>query len=251
MNCRLLRLAACGTAALCTVALAACGGGVVEAPPVVQVEHSETHERVPDARQADPEGVSITGLIGHISPEEVRVGMDAKQDRFLQCFARRLDAIDVMAGEITLMFHIDVTGHVMWVFPQRSDLGDRETEQCILGVAASARFPRPHGGEAEFSYPLAFDLPDDTRPALNWTPQRLARVLEEQVGLSARCRPDNSASIYTATVYVARGGTILSVGVSTSTYEGVEGLECVASAIREWQMPNPGSYPAKVTFEVP
>lgn len=179
------------------------------------------------------------------------MGLDTKQERFLQCFARRLDAVDVLAGEIALTFHVDVTGHTAWVFAVRSDLGDRETEQCIVGVAASAHFPRPHGGEAEFTFPLAFDLPDDTRPALNWTPQRLARVLEEQVGVSARCRPAGSEAVYTATVYIARGGTVLSVGASSSTYDGVAGLECIAEAVRTWQMPNPGSYPAKVTFEVP
>lgn len=231
--------------------LAACGGSAAEAPPVETTSEHDQPVHVQPERTEEHDEVSITGLTGHLSQQEITLGLEVKQERFLQCFANRLDAVDVLSGEIALTFHIDVQGHVAWVFAERSDLGDRETEQCIVGVAAGARFHRPHGGEAEFTYPLTFDLPDDTRPALNWTPQRIARVLEEQVGVSARCRPDGSTAAYTATMYVARGGTVLSVGVASSTYDGVGGLECVAEAVRAWQMPNPGSYPAKVTFEVP
>lgn len=238
-------------AAIAALAVTACGGSAAEAPLVETP--SERDESIPEERHRAPaaDEVSITGLTGHLSQQEIAMGLDVKQDRFLQCFANRLDAVDVLAGEIALTFHIDVEGHVAWVFAERSDLGDRETEQCIVGVAAGARFHRPHGGEAEFTYPLTFDLPDDTRPALNWTPQRIERVLTEQVGVASRCRPDGSTATYTATMYVARGGRVVSVGVSSSTYDGVGGLECVAEALRAWQMPNPGSYPAKVTFEVP
>jgi hypothetical protein len=43
----------------------------------------------------------------------------------------------------------------------------------------------------------------------------------------------------------------MSAGAATSGPEGADALGCVADAVREIDMPDPGSYPAKVSFEVP
>ncbi len=43
---------------------------------------------------------------------------------------------------------------------------------------------------------------------------------------------------------------MLAVGASTSQQENAVNLDCVASAVSQWTMPDPGSYPAKVTFSL-
>ncbi len=61
----------------------------------------------------------------------------------------------------------------------------------------------------------------------------------------ADCRARGPVSV---TAYVAPGGAVLAAGASVPDQAMAESLDCVSDAVRAWEMPDPGSYPAKVTF---
>src|SRR5690606_38221140 len=105
-----------------------------------------------ETRREREDGVQITGLMGTISREEVEDALNPRMPRFTRCFAQRLGDVEFLAGDIRMAFRISTEGTVLWVYPASSSIGDRETEQCVLGVARETRFPRPHGGEAEFAW---------------------------------------------------------------------------------------------------
>ena len=52
------------------------------------------------------------------------------------------------------------------------------------------------------------------------------------------------------TAYVAPGGSVLAAGASAPDAESAEALDCVTESVERWEMPDPGSYFAKVTFQV-
>jgi hypothetical protein len=52
------------------------------------------------------------------------------------------------------------------------------------------------------------------------------------------------------TAYVAPGGTVMAAGASAADPEMLEKLDCVTEHVKSWDLPDPGSYPAKVTFSV-
>ena len=64
------------------------------------------------------------------------------------------------------------------------------------------------------------------------------------------------------TAYVEPGGTVVSAGVASGAQaEAVQGadappdtsegvLDCVAGQVKGWELPDPGSYPGKVTFDL-
>jgi hypothetical protein len=227
----------------------ACGGAPVateEAPPTPPARGARA-ETPPAARR---DGVAISGLMGTISAEFVRDTLQLRQDRFLRCFTQRLDDVPVLGGTIELAFRVRLDGTVRWVYPRRSTVGDRETERCILEVASTVHFRRPNGGEAEFSWPFEVGLADDVRPPLNWGPERLVSPLASARDLAARCRAPGTQSTFAVTAYVGAGGRVLAAGAAASDVEGLPAIDCVLDAVRGFAAPDPGAYPAKITFDV-
>jgi hypothetical protein len=53
---------------------------------------------------------------------------------------------------------------------------------------------------------------------------------------------------YQVTAYVSPGGAPLAVGVATDSSDAGANLDCVATAVRAWHFPDPGSYAGKVSF---
>lgn len=198
-----------------------------------------------EAIQHEGDGVAIEGLMGTISQMAVQRGIEPKMERFLGCFTRRYGQVELLGGHIEMAFRIHRDGTVRWVYPRASTIGDRETERCLLDTAASIHFSRPAGGEAEFAYPLDLDPPEDVRPPLVWDATQVASQVESNAGSIASCGRG-----FSVTAYVDRGGRVMAVGASTSDPDNAANLDCVASAVREWTMPDPGSYPAKVTFSL-
>ena len=218
-----------------------CGGDA-------EVEVAETEESTVGQEEASAsrnDGVQIEGLMGTISADEVRNTIEPKLGRFMRCFSTRYDDIEILGGHIHLSFRIDIEGKVLWVFPNESSIGDRETERCLVETAAAIRFPRPHGGEAEFGYPLDLDPPEDVRPPVHWDESSVVDVIEANRESVAECGVG-----YTVTVYVAPGGAVMASGAASAEQEASEGLDCVTEAVSQWEMPDPGSYPAKVTFSI-
>ncbi len=224
------------------VLMSACGGANEAETPAGEAEETSGQE----ATHQQDDGAQIEGLMGTISSDAVNRAMEARMGRFLRCFQQRYEAVEVLGGAIDLAFRVRLDGTVLWVHPRASTIGDRETERCIVEAARGTRFSPPRGGEAEFSYPLTLDTPADVRPPLNWDASRVAEHVEQSRGELVDCGPGP----YVVTLYIAPGGRVLAAGASTSDPERADDLDCVARLVAGWSMPDPGSYPAKVTFSL-
>jgi hypothetical protein len=223
--------------------VAGCGGSS---------EPAETAERgdATAGSESDPEpqdGSEITGLMGTIRQDQVVATLEPRQDSFFRCATQRMNDIEFLGGEVRFSFRIHVDGTVAWVYPSSSTIGDRQVEQCMLEVASRARFPRPHGGEAEFTWGFGFDPPEDVRAPLSWEATRVGPALISGApGLAQRCGVRGAR----VTAYVAPGGRVLAAGASAPDADSLGAIDCVIEAVRGLTMPDPGSYAAKVTFLV-
>ncbi|MDW8362445.1 MAG: TonB family protein [Myxococcales bacterium] len=220
-----------------------CGGA---APPRRQGPVEAPDVR-PEPAESD-DGIAVEGLLGTLSQDQIRRALEPREPSFLRCVERRLGAIEWLGGEVRLAFRVARDGSVRWVYLARSTLGDAATEACILEVARRVRFETPRGGEAEVGWSFAVDPPDDVRPPLRWEPERLGEALQRAAEAVGACAPGERFGV---TVYVGPGGRVLSAGVATRGPEASAASGCVVEAIGAIQMPDPGSYPAKVSFEVP
>ncbi len=188
--------------------------------------------------------------MGTIPDYKIHERLEPKLPAFQDCFDRRAAQLEVVGGQIELYFRVSLDGRVSWVYPRQSSIGDRETERCVLAIAAATRFPEPQGGgEAEFAWGFEIPPPDDVRPPVDWDEARVRAAVRQGAHAIRACRGTEHAS-YIITAYVAPGGQVMSAGTAAGDQVPPQQLDCVSDAVREWQMPDPGSYPAKVTFTV-
>jgi hypothetical protein len=238
-------------ALVCVGGLMAAGCGGSEQPETAKAEPTKTtgeEKPEPKSKKNEPQ---VEGLMGTLPQFAIQSKLRPRMREFARCFAERSEDVEMLGGRIKLAFRVATDGSVKWVYPKSSTIGDRKTEKCILEVASEVQFRDPTGGEAEFSWPFERTPPSDVRPATEWEPSKLEDVLEENASdVVSECRPKGKQETFDLTAYVGPGGETMAVGASAKNHESGEAIDCVVEKIKEWEMPDPGSYPAKVTFEL-
>ncbi len=220
-----------------------CGG----APQVEDSEASaETSGR---ERESDGAGdsLSVTGLRGVLSQEQIQGALEPKMLKFSRCVQKRSGDVEWLSGSVTFEFRVATTGAVLAVYPKHSGMGDRATEQCMLEVAKATRFPQPRGGEADFGWSLEVPLDPDVRAPVAWSEAQAGAVIAQQTpALRSAC----GYGSFELTAYVDVDGKVVAVGGAAADEASAEKLDCVTSEVQGWVFPSPGSYAAKLTFQV-
>lgn len=228
-------------ACVSSVQLAALGCGGTEPPP------RPPEARRPEPQRAVPLVARTSSELGSVDPAAVKHAFGALDDRFMDCQRRALDRVEVLAGSLKLFLRIGPDGSARWAYLEDSDLGDRDTEKCLIDVVMGATWPKPDGGDAEVRHSMELPL-QAARPPSDWSSDKITGALSRNGEAIDRCKAGASATFH-ATMYVAPGGKVLSAGVATSTREGEEKVDCLAKALVKMRgLPSPGSWPAKVTF---
>ncbi len=224
----------------CAVLLA-CGG---EAPPKAP-EAAHVEAPPPKPKQA----FKIKSELGSVDPADIKRAFGALSDQFMDCQKRGIDRVEVLSGSVKFFVRIGEDGAARWAYLEGSELGDRQTEKCLLDVVMGARWPKPDGGEAEARHGV--ELPQQsTRPASDWSPDKVAGSLGKHGDAIDRCKAGASASFH-ATMYVGPGGKVLAAGVATSTKDGEDHADCLVGVLVKMKgLPSPGSWPAKVGFDL-
>lgn len=239
-----------GLALALALPLGACGGGTSETTTTTTTARRDREPTAEEQEEADAQsGVQIEGLMGTISQDQVNNTLNPRVENglFNACFSQAA-GVDFLNGSIRLSFRIHVDGGVAWVFPMESSIGHRAVERCITDRARGVRFPRPRGGEAEFTWSFHFDAPSDVRAPVSMDAARLSTVLASSGGqLVSQCGGQRG---YRVTAYVQPGGSVMAVGVAAQTNDVSAQLDCIASGVSSWRMPDPGSYPGKVSFDL-
>jgi hypothetical protein len=245
-------LIACSVSSL----LAACK------PAPAHQEASSDRQAARQIESAGNESLAVSGLRGTLSQEEIRRALEPKLPRFLRCAAARLGELEVLSGSLTFSFHIALNGSVAAAQPSQSTLGDRATERCMLEVAEATRFPPPHGGEADFTWPLELPLDPEVRapvelsadfalvPALP-TPRSKASAPQSDTARAASLQASCGGPEYTVTAYLDPNGGVLAAGVATPDPVTAGELDCIAEGVQQWTFSSPGSYVGKLAFTVP
>jgi hypothetical protein len=221
------------------VTLLACGG---EEPP----PQAPAPVRAAEPAATRPQ-LRTTSELGDVDPEEVTRAFKKLSESFIDCQKRGLDRVEVLAGGVRFFVRIGADGSAKWTYLEESDIGDRDTEKCLLDVVTNAHWPKPNGGDAEARYTMELPL-QATRPPNDWASDKVAAALGRHGDAIDRCKGGVSARFH-ATMYVGTGGRVLAAGVATSTKDGEEKVDCLTEALVKMKgLPSPGSWPAKVSF---
>jgi len=228
----------------CSVLVAACGGS----PPKAQDANSETSR---PKRDYDPTSqIGATAEVGALPEEETQYAMKESFDGIRRCFVTGSRRIEFLGGEIALNVTVGAQGHVKGVFAERSTLGDRETEKCMFDAVKHTSWPKPVGGPIGIAQAaFDFEMSGDVRPPVSWEPDRISQALSRESSTLAACKSDPSVN-YQATVYVGTDGRVLAAGVSAPSHNAEEASDCLVQALLGVSFPEPGSWPAKVSFSI-
>lgn len=221
---------------------AACSSKPAEAPRAEQSSGSRDER----AEAADP--LQITGLRGTLSQQEIRSALEPRLPKLGRCIQKRTGELPWLSGHMLLSFLVSTDGSVASVFPRESTVGDRTSESCALDIARATHFAQPHGGEAEFTWSFEMPIDDSVREPVSWSasdvPDALAQLTSD---VASKC----GAGPFAVTAYVETEGQVVGAGVATDALDKAQQLDCVAESVRAVTFPSPGSYAAKLTFQLP
>ena len=73
-----------------------------------------------------------------------------------QCYERRLAVNPALSGTVVIHWTIAETGEVPDACITTDTVGDREVTDCVNQLVQHGRFPAPHGGSVDVSFPFVF-----------------------------------------------------------------------------------------------
>ena len=231
------RICGASPVAACVVLLAcsACGGS--PPPKAEEAPKEETHEVKPQLK--------MKAELGTVDADAVTRTFHRLDDAFSSCQQQGLSRVEVLSGNLKFFLRIGEDGSAKWTYFEESDLGDRDTEKCLLDAVMGARWPKPDGGDAEARYTLELQAPG--RPATDWSSDKVAAALGKAGVALDQCTAGSTG--IKGTLYVGPGGKVLAAGVAVPSKDAADKADCVAKVLGKLKgLPSPGSWPAKVTF---
>ena len=236
---RTLLSVACGV--MSASALLACGGS--EPPPQAPEPTTETHE---DA----PSGVGVSAEIGGLSEEKVDKTFQSALSDFQRCLDDGAKRVEFLGGSVSFFVKIDTRGRVDHAHLEKSTMGDRDTEKCMLDSLRGKRWPKPVGGLHGLARKsFDFDPPNDVRAPTSWDGDRVSDSVSKLSKKLSACKKGASGA-FEATLYVGTEGNVLSAGVTPPDEAGEADVDCLVDTLKGASLPSPGSWPAKVTFSL-
>jgi hypothetical protein len=230
---------------LVAIAIVGCGGSASEAPKT----EGDANQAEGDAPKKKS-GFGMQQEMGELDEKKTTATFEQVSSQLQKCFTSGVGRMPFLSGEVRLVVRLTESGSVKWAFVKESTIGDRQTEDCMLGVLKSASWPKPVGGEGQAEKGLSFDPGGDERPPVAWTPDRRGGSASKVKGELASCRSSAGAGPMQVTFYVGTDGKAQGVGVSGNDEKSEKAVGCVKSAIEGTKFPSPGSWPAKVTLPI-
>jgi hypothetical protein len=227
--------------ALLGASLVACGGSepntkTPEKPVVEGAEEDHLH------------GVRATSEIGGMNEDAVEETFSSSLGGLERCLNRGAERVEFLSGSVSFFLKINTSGKIENAYLERSTLGDRATEKCMLSALRSKRWPKPVGGDHGLARKsFDFDPPNDVRPPTVWSGSDAESGLSKIGSDVAKCKEGRSGA-FEATLYVGTGGEVLSAGVTPPDETGEDAVDCLVEALLGAKFPSPGSLPAKVTL---
>lgn len=226
------------------IALSGCGSAT--APPA----EAPATEAEPDAR-ARRSGPSVEAEVGALDEGKTKQIFEKASQKLGACFSKGAQRVPYLAGGVSFYVRVAADGSARYTFVRDSTLGDRTTEECMLGVLKGLSWPKPVGGqEGEAKNEFQFDAGGDERPPVEWNPAQLGPPFEKARPTLSRCRESAGTGPVKATMYVDTDGKPVSVGVSTSDEKGEAAVACIVDTLKGITFPSPGSYASKVSVVI-
>jgi predicted small lipoprotein YifL len=194
--------------------------------------------------------MAVESEIGALNEEKVNQAFKKAAKPLGACFDKGTERLPYLSGEVRFVVRVTKMGDVRWAFVKDSTLGDRETEECMLGALKTMSWPKPEGGEGLAENSFTFEPGDGERPPVAWSADQLGAPFKRVKPALAKCRKSAGTGALKATLYVDTDGKPAAVGVSGADERGEAAVACVVSTLQRITFPSPGSYASKVSVTI-
>lgn len=220
---------------LIAAVIVSCGGKQPqESSNVVSVEDYESSTFSVEAKDA-----SVQGLLGNVTQDEIERVFSNHQNAMLGCYQDAIEDLEEIEGELRFEIQVASDGTVDSAFISSSTLGSIDTESCMLDLVEQFHFERAPGGVAVIYYPLTLEAPYDPPEPEIWTNQDVAKVILKNRSDIDACFEQSSSGVH-VTLYVGKGGMVLSSGASGETLDAYKSATCLARSAQSWVFSDPG-----------
>jgi hypothetical protein len=207
----------------------------------------KTADDKPETEEPNRSHLTMSSEIGGLNEDKVNAAFESSLSGLEQCLHQGASRVEFLGGSVSFFVKIDTRGRVDGAYLEKSTLGDRDTEKCMLDTMRSKKWPKPVGGEHGLARKsFDFDPPNDVRAPADYDETHLNKGLDKIGGKLASCKGKKGS--YEATIYLATDGSVLSAGVTPPDEAGEDSVDCLVSTLKSASFPSPGSWPAKVTF---
>lgn len=220
-----------------------CGGASSEPVTADDVELESEPSRRDNQIQTSSE-------IGGLDEDKVNATFEKSLQGLQRCLTRGASRVEFLGGAVSFFLKVGTDGKIQHAHLEASTLGDHATETCMLDVLKRKEWPPPVGGDVGLARKsFDFDPPNDVRPPTDWDSENVREALDEKGDAISDCK-GGSRGTFTATMYVDIEGKPLAVGVTPPDEDGGSAVECLVGLLEDTTFPSPGSWPAKVTFDL-
>jgi hypothetical protein len=229
------------SAVLAIAACQACGGSEPAPKPP---------EPTTDSNADAPSPVSMSAEIGGLNEEKVDKTFQSALSDFQRCLDDGAKRVEFLGGSVSFFIKIDERGKIDHAHLEKSTIGDRDTEKCLLDSLRHKHWPKPVGGLHGLARKsFDFDPPNDVRAPTSWDGDRVTEAVAKLSRKLSVCKKGDSGT-FEATVYVGTDGSVMAAGVTPPDEAGESDVDCLVSTLKGASLPSPGSWPAKVTFSL-
>jgi hypothetical protein len=219
-----------------------CGGGSAPANSASSATGEESSRQGGLPELHGEVGALDEGKVDSIFSDNVRA--------LQRCLKQGAKRVEFIGGTVSFYVKVDSDGRLSHAHLERSTLGDRDTEKCMLDVLRAQPWPKPVGGETGLARKsFDFDPPNDVRPPAALSGDFVADALgKAEVATRIQACKQTANGQFDVTMYVDTEGQVLAVGAAPPDEEGETAVDCLVNALKSTSFPSPGSWPAKVNF---
>jgi hypothetical protein len=194
--------------------------------------------------------IGVSSEVGALDEDAVNNVFEKAQNSMMACLHKGAGRVELLGGDVIVFVSINENGQAEEARLEHSTLGDRETESCMTQVLRARSWPKPVGGrKGQVHKSFSFDMPNDARPPVEWTAEDVEDTLKKLHKRVAECT-GRGGGTYQVTAYIDTRGSAISVGVAPPDANGESKADCLISLIKGAKFKSPGSYPAKVSFDL-
>lgn len=187
--------------------------------------------------------------IGALHEEQTAAAFKHSLRGLERCVEEGMQRIEFLSGDIAFYIEVNSSAQIQHIHAEESSLGDRTTERCMFDVLKRAEWPTPMGGDVGIARSsFQFDM-HDSRPATDWDSERVDSGLTGIGDALQSCKSGHPGA-FAATMYVNTDGAAMGASVTPTEPAGEDAVDCLVDALLRGTYESPGSWPAKVRFQL-